>query len=274
MIEDPHRAALSRWTASGVEINGGAPKKQHTPEPTNAPRRWVSRSPKSRRSPRRHRSLRARRSGRGVVLRFAAATRAGDARNDPAWRDGSRSALATCRVEVSDPSRASSPTERQSAIGLRICAKAGQSARTLDEVKQVVAQVRKRVARRAWNQAGSTAVLSTAHSLLSGSLFAVCCSRSAAVVVLRDVSRRRVACAISDPRWHVHSAAADGRSLNVISLEGSHSRSEWDDAAVVGPKHRAPARRSVPRGRRAQGTRQVGGALFASTLTPVAVFCR
>ena len=67
-----------------------------------------------------------------------------------------------------------------------------------------------------------------------------------------------------------------GRSLNVISLAGPGVRRRHGDGRGGRRRreHRAPARgrQDAAARRRCDGTRQVAGALFASTLTTIAVF--
>lgn len=223
---------------------------------------------------------------RRVSLRFAG-------RYDPAalgelvldWRDGRPVRLGdVATVRVQRPEQAFFAYQNGNpAIGLRIRRESGANVlAVLGEVKLAIDEVREReLAPRglAIEQSFDASVfINRAIGLLSGSLLA---GVVLAVACLWWFLRDRRATLLIASTIPVSLLATfvvlelAGRSLNVISLAGlAFAVGMVMDAAVVVAENIVRLRESgQPLARAAlQGTRQVGGALLASTLTTVAVF--
>lgn len=223
---------------------------------------------------------------REYVLRFAGRY-SPDAMGDLilAWRDGRPVRLGdVARVEVKRPEqRFFAYQNGNPAIGLRILRESGANVlATLDEVKRVVEDVRATELaplgldiRQSFD---ASVFINRAVSLLSGNLLAgVLLAVGCLWWFLRDVrATALIACAIPISLLATFIVLQlTGRSLNVISLAGlAFAVGMVMDAAVVVAENIVRLREEgMPAGKAAlEGTRQVGGALFASTLTTVAVF--
>jgi len=202
-----------------------------------------------------------------------------------AWRDGRPIRLGdVAEVEVKRPEqRFFAYQNGNPAIGLRIVRESGANVLdTLDEVKQVVAQVRESELlpqgldiKQSFD---ASVFINRAIGLLSGSLFAgVLLAVGCLWWFLRDArATALIACAIPISLLATFIVLQlTGRSLNVISLAGlAFAVGMVMDAAVVVAENIVRLREEGVPARQAavDGTRQVGGALFASTLTTVAVF--
>ncbi len=202
-----------------------------------------------------------------------------------AWRDGRPVRLAdVATVEVKRPEQRQFAYQNGNpAIGLRILRESGANVLdTLDEVKRVVADVReKELKPRGLDIAQSfdaSVFINRAIGLLSGSLGAgVLLAVGCLWWFLRDVrATLLIACAIPISLLATFIVLKlGGRSLNVISLAGlAFAVGMVMDAAVVVAENIVRLREEgMPAARAAlEGTRQVGGALVASTITTVAVF--
>ncbi|MBF6025422.1 efflux RND transporter permease subunit [Lysobacter niastensis] len=202
-----------------------------------------------------------------------------------AWRDGRPVRLGdVATVEVKRPEqRFFAYQNGNPAIGLRILRESGANVLdTLEEVKQVVADVREKELRpRGLDIAQSfdaSVFINRAIGLLSGSLFAgVLLAVGCLWWFLRDVrATALIACAIPISLLATFIVLQlTGRSLNVISLAGlAFAVGMVMDAAVVVAENIVRLREEgMPAHQAAlEGTRQVGGALVASTITTVAVF--
>ena len=202
-----------------------------------------------------------------------------------AWRDGRPVRLAdVATVEVKRPEqRFFAYQNGNPAIGLRILRESGANVLdTLDEVKRVVADVREQEL----NPMGldiaqsfdASVFINRALGLLSGSLtVGVLLAVGCLWWFLRDMrATALIACAIPISLLATFIVLQlTGRSLNVISLAGlAFAVGMVMDAAVVVAENIVRLReQGLPAARAAlEGTRQVGGALVASTLTTVAVF--
>ena len=202
-----------------------------------------------------------------------------------AWRDGRPVHLAdVATVEVKRPEqRFFAYQNGNPAIGLRILRESGANVLdTLDEVKRVVADVREQEL----NPMGldiaqsfdASVFINRALGLLSGSLtVGVLLAVGCLWWFLRDMrATALIACAIPISLLATFIVLQlTGRSLNVISLAGlAFAVGMVMDAAVVVAENIVRLReQGLPAARAAlEGTRQVGGALVASTLTTVAVF--
>ncbi len=201
------------------------------------------------------------------------------------WRDGRPIRLGdVADVEVKRPEqRFFAYQNGNPAIGLRILRESGANVLdTLDEVKRVVAEVRESELRpKGLDIAQSfdaSVFINRAIGLLSGSLFAgVLLAVGCLWWFLRDArATALIACAIPISLLATFIVLQlTGRSLNVISLAGlAFAVGMVMDAAVVVAENIVRLREAGVPARQAalDGTRQVGGALFASTLTTVAVF--
>jgi len=223
---------------------------------------------------------------REYVLRFAGRY-SPDAMSELilAWRDGRPVRLGdVAQVEVKRPEqRFFAYQNGNPAIGLRILRESGANVLdTLDEVKKVVAQVRaSELQPHGLDIAQSfdaSVFINRAIGLLSGSLFAgVLLAVGCLWWFLRDVrATALIACAIPISLLATFIVLQlTGRSLNVISLAGlAFAVGMVMDAAVVVAENIVRLREQGLPARQAalEGTRQVGGALIASTLTTVAVF--
>ncbi|HEY0503376.1 MAG TPA: efflux RND transporter permease subunit [Lysobacter sp.] len=201
------------------------------------------------------------------------------------WRDGRPVRLAdVAQVEVKRPEqRFFAYQNGNPAIGLRILRENGANVLdTLDEVKKVVAEVREGELlpqgldiKQSFD---ASVFIKRAIGLLSGSLFAgVLLAVGCLWWFLRDVrATALIACAIPISLLATFIVLQlTGRSLNVISLAGlAFAVGMVMDAAVVVAENIVRLREEGMPARQAalEGTRQVGGALVASTLTTVAVF--
>ncbi|MBC7988083.1 MAG: efflux RND transporter permease subunit [Luteimonas sp.] len=201
------------------------------------------------------------------------------------WRDGRPIRLGdVAEVEVKRPEqRFFAYQNGNPAIGLRILRESGANVLdTLDEVKKVVAEVREKELRPQGldikQSFDASVFINRAIGLLSGSLFAgVLLAIGCLWWFLRDVrATALIACAIPISLLATFIVLQlTGRSLNVISLAGlAFAVGMVMDAAVVVAENIVRLREEgVPALQAAlEGTRQVGGALIASTLTTVAVF--
>lgn len=202
-----------------------------------------------------------------------------------AWRDGRPVRLGdVANVEVKRPEqRFFAYQNGNPAIGLRILRESGANVLdTLDRVKAVVEEVRaKELAplgldiRQSFD---ASVFINRAIGLLSGSLGAgVLLAVGCLWWFLRDVrATALIACAIPISLLATFIVLKlTGRSLNVISLAGlAFAVGMVMDAAVVVAENIVRLREEgVPAKQAAlEGTRQVGGALVASTLTTIAVF--
>lgn len=202
-----------------------------------------------------------------------------------AWRDGRPVRLAdVATVEVRRPQqRFFAYQNGNPAIGLRILRTHDANVlATLDEVKRVVADVREQDLRPLGldiaQSFDASVFIHRAIGLLSGSLLAgVLLAVGCLWWFLRDLrATALIACAIPICLLATFIVLQlTGRSLNVISLAGlAFAVGMVMDAAVVVAENIVRLREAgMPAARAAlEGTRQVGGALFASTLTTVAVF--
>ncbi|MDH5829414.1 efflux RND transporter permease subunit [Luteimonas sp. M1R5S18] len=202
-----------------------------------------------------------------------------------AWREGRPVRLAdVATVEVRRPQqRFFAYQNGNPAIGLRILRTHDANVlATLDEVKRVVADVREQDLRPLGldiaQSFDASVFIHRAIGLLSGSLLAgVLLAVGCLWWFLRDLrATALIACAIPICLLATFIVLQlTGRSLNVISLAGlAFAVGMVMDAAVVVAENIVRLRETgMPAARAAlEGTRQVGGALFASTLTTVAVF--
>jgi multidrug efflux pump subunit AcrB len=202
-----------------------------------------------------------------------------------AWRDGRPVRLGdVATVEVKRPEqRFFAYQNGNPAIGLRILRENGANVLdTLAEVKAVVAQLREEeLLPQGLDIAQSfdaSVFIHRAIGLLSGSLLAgVLLAVGCLWWFLRDVrATALIACAIPVSLLSTFIVLQlTGRSLNVISLAGlAFAVGMVMDAAVVVAENIVRLRESGMPVRQAalEGSRQVGGALLASTLTTVAVF--
>ncbi|MCW5580221.1 MAG: efflux RND transporter permease subunit [Luteimonas sp.] len=202
-----------------------------------------------------------------------------------AWRDGRPVRLAdVATVEVKRPEqRFFAYQNGNPAIGLRVLRTHDANVlATLDEVKRVVAELREQELQPLGldiaQSFDASVFINRAIGLLSGSLFAgVLLAVGCLWWFLRDVrATLLIACAIPISLLATFIVLRlTGRSLNVISLAGlAFAVGMVMDAAVVVAENIVRLRESgLPAARAAlEGTRQVGGALVASTLTTVAVF--
>ena len=223
---------------------------------------------------------------RQYVLRFAGRytpERLGDL--ILAWREGRPIRLRdVATVEVKRPvQRFFAYQNGNPAIGLRILRAEGANVLdTLDEVKRVVDEVRRsELQPRGLDIAQSfdaSVFIMRAIGLLSGSLLAgVALAVGCLWWFLRDArATALIACAIPISLLGTFIVLQlTGRSLNVISLAGlAFAVGMVMDAAVVVAENIVRLRESGMSAAEAalRGTREVGGALLASTLTTVAVF--
>ncbi|MCF7220617.1 efflux RND transporter permease subunit [Marilutibacter chinensis] len=202
-----------------------------------------------------------------------------------AWRDGRPVRLADiARIDVRPPPRgAVSYQNGNPAIGLRILRANGANVlATLDEVVRTVDALRETELRPHGidiaQSFDSGIFIRRAIRLLSGSLVAgLILAVGCLWWFLRDArATALIACAIPISILATFIVLKlTGRSLNVISLAGlAFAVGMVMDAAVVVAENIVRLRESgMPALQAAlQGTRQVGGALLASTLTTVAVF--
>jgi multidrug efflux pump subunit AcrB len=201
------------------------------------------------------------------------------------WRDGRPIRLGdVATVEVKRPEqRFYTYQNGNPAIGLRILRESGANVLdTLDEVKKVVAEVRETELKPQGLEIAqsfdASVFINRAIGLLSGSLFAgVALAVGCLWWFLRDVrATALIACAIPISLFATFIVLKlTGRSLNVISLAGlAFAVGMVMDAAVVVAENIVRLRESGLSATQAafEGTRQVGGALVASTLTTIAVF--
>ena len=202
-----------------------------------------------------------------------------------AWRDGRPVRLADiATIEIGRPEqRFFSYQNGNPAIGLRIMRESGANVlATLDEVKRVVDELRERelapLGLAIEQSYDSSVFIHRAIGLLSGSLFAgVLLAVGCLWWFLRD-ARATVLIATAIPISLLATfilLELTGRSLNVISLAGlAFAVGMVMDAAVVVAENIVRLRENgMPTAKAAlAGTRQVSGALLASTLTTVAVF--
>jgi len=202
-----------------------------------------------------------------------------------AWRDGRPVRLGdVATVEVKRPEqRFFAYQNGNPAIGLRILRESGANVLdTLDRVKAVVAEIReKELAPQGLDIRQSfdaSVFINRAIGLLSGSLGAgVLLAVGCLWWFLRDVrATALIACAIPISLLATFIVLQlTGRSLNVISLAGlAFAVGMVMDAAVVVAENIVRLREEGASATQAalEGTRQVGGALVASTLTTIAVF--
>lgn len=202
-----------------------------------------------------------------------------------AWRDGRPVRMAdVATVEVERPEqRFFAYQNGNPAIGLRILRTHDANVlATLDEVKRVVADLREQELQPLGldiaQSFDASVFINRAIGLLSGSLFAgVLLAVGCLWWFLRDArATLLIACAIPISLLATFIVLQlTGRSLNVISLAGlAFAVGMVMDAAVVVAENIVRLREAgLPATRAAlEGTRQVGGALVASTLTTVAVF--
>ncbi|WP_461058562.1 efflux RND transporter permease subunit [Silanimonas algicola] len=201
------------------------------------------------------------------------------------WREGRPVRLAdVANVRVQRPEqRFFSYQNGNPAIGLRIRRESGANVLgTLTEVKRVVAELRERelapLGLGIEQSFDASLFINRAIGLLSGSLGAgVLLAVGCLWWFLRDL-RATVLIATAIPISLLATFIVlqlTGRSLNVISLAGlAFAVGMVMDAAVVVAENivRLRGEGLPPLQAALQGTRQVGGALFASTLTTVAVF--
>ncbi|KFL37158.1 efflux RND transporter permease subunit [Arenimonas donghaensis] len=202
-----------------------------------------------------------------------------------AWRDGRPVRLAdVATVGVKPPEQVFfSYQNGNPAIGLRIRRESGANVlAVLEEVKRAVADVREQeLAPRglAIEQSFDASVfINRAIGLLSGSLLAGVALAVACLWWFLRNARATLLVASAIPISLLATFIVlqlTGRSLNVISLAGlAFAVGMVMDAAVVVAENIVRLREAGRPARQAalEGTRQVGGALFASTLTTVAVF--
>jgi multidrug efflux pump subunit AcrB len=201
------------------------------------------------------------------------------------WRDGQPVRLAdVATVRVQRPEqRFFAYQNGNPAIGLRIRRESGANVLgTLNEVKRVIAELRERELKPLGlgieQSFDASLFINRAIGLLSGSLGAgVLLAVGCLWWFLRDV-RATVLIATAIPISLLATFIVlqlTGRSLNVISLAGlAFAVGMVMDAAVVVAENivRLRGEGLPPLQAALQGARQVGGALFASTLTTVAVF--
>lgn len=202
-----------------------------------------------------------------------------------AWRDGRPVRLGdVATIEVKPPEKRFFAYQNGNpAIGLRIDRESGANVlATLTEVKRVVAELRDGVLREHGlgieQSFDSSLFINRAIGLLSGNLFAgVLLAVGCLWWFLRD-RRATLLIASAIPISLLATFIVlelNGRSLNVISLAGlAFAVGMVMDAAVVVAENIVRLRESgkVPYEAASLGTRQVGGALLASTLTTIAVF--
>jgi multidrug efflux pump subunit AcrB len=202
-----------------------------------------------------------------------------------AWRDGRPVRLGdVATVEVKRPEKQFFAYQNGNpAIGLRIDRESGANVlATLNEVKRVVAELREGVLKE--NGLGieqsfdSSLFINRAISLLSGNLLAgILLAVGCLWWFLRD-RRATLLIASAIPISLLATFIVldlNGRSLNVISLAGlAFAVGMVMDAAVVVAENIVRLRESgkMPFEAASLGTRQVAGALLASTLTTIAVF--
>ena len=202
-----------------------------------------------------------------------------------AWRDGRPVRLAdVATVAVERPvQRFFAYQNGNPAIGLRILRENGANVlSTLTELKRVVAEVREDellpLGLDIAQSFDAAVFIERAIGLLSGSLFAgVLLAVGCLWWFLRDArATALIACAIPVSLLATFIVLQlTGRSLNVISLAGlAFAVGMVMDAAVVVAENILRLRQQGMPAQRAalEGTRQVSGALLASTLTTVAVF--
>lgn len=202
-----------------------------------------------------------------------------------AWRNGAPIRLAdVATVEIKRAEqRFFSYQNGNPSIGLRVLRSNGANVLdTLDEVKRVVEEIREQELRPLGldiaQSFDASVFINRAIGLLSGSLFAgVLLAVGCLWWFLRDVrATMLIACAIPISLLATFIVLQlTGRSLNVISLAGlAFAVGMVMDAAVVVAENIVRLReQGMPAARAAlEGTRQVGGALLASTLTTIAVF--
>ncbi|MDH7452559.1 efflux RND transporter permease subunit [Luteimonas composti] len=202
-----------------------------------------------------------------------------------AWRDGRPVRLAdVATVEIRRPEqRFFSYQNGNPAIGLRILRTHDANVlATLGEVKRVVEQLREDELQPLGldiaQSFDASVFINRALGLLGGSLtLGVLLAVGCLWWFLRDVrATALIACAIPISLLATFIVLQlTGRSLNVISLAGlAFAVGMVMDAAVVVAENILRLREGgMPAARAAlEGTRQVGGALVASTLTTVAVF--
>lgn len=202
-----------------------------------------------------------------------------------AWRDGRPVYLAdvaSISVEHPEP-RFFTFQNGNPALGLRIQRENGANVlATIEAVKRAVAELRERellpLGLDMAQSFDAALFIHRAIGLLSGSLFAgVLLAVGCLWWFLRDArATLLIACAIPISLLATFVVLQlSGRSLNVISLAGlAFAVGMVMDAAVVVAENIVRLReRGVAASQAAlEGTRQVSGALFASTLTTVAVF--
>ncbi|NZA25695.1 efflux RND transporter permease subunit [Luteimonas sp. SJ-92] len=202
-----------------------------------------------------------------------------------AWRDGRPVRLGdVATIEVRRPEqRFYAYQNGNPAIGLRILRANGANVlATLDEVRRVADELRESelhpLGLDIAQSFDASVFIRRAIGLLSGSLLAgVALAVGCLWWFLRDArATALIACAIPVSLLSTFIVLQlTGRSLNVISLAGlAFAVGMVMDAAVVVAENIVRLReRGVPARQAAlDGTRQVGGALVASTLTTVAVF--
>lgn len=202
-----------------------------------------------------------------------------------AWRDGRPVRLGdVATVEVKRPEqRFFAYQNGNPAIGLRILRESGANVLdTLDQVKAVVEDIREKELKPQGldirQSFDASVFINRAIGLLSGSLGAgVLLAVGCLWWFLRDVrATALIACAIPISLLATFIVLQlTGRSLNVISLAGlAFAVGMVMDAAVVVAENIVRLREEgMPSTQAAlEGSRQVGGALVASTLTTIAVF--
>jgi len=202
-----------------------------------------------------------------------------------AWRDGRPVRLGdVATVEVKRPEqRFFAYQNGNPAIGLRILRESGANVLdTLDRVKAVVEDIRVKELKPQGldirQSFDASVFINRAIGLLSGSLGAgVLLAVGCLWWFLRDVrATALIACAIPISLLATFIVLQlTGRSLNVISLAGlAFAVGMVMDAAVVVAENIVRLREEGMSATQAalEGSRQVGGALVASTLTTIAVF--
>ena len=202
-----------------------------------------------------------------------------------AWRDGRPVRLGdVATVEVKRPEqRFFAYQNGNPAIGLRILRESGANVLdTLDRVKAVVEEIREKELKPQGldirQSFDASVFINRAIGLLSGSLgVGVLLAVGCLWWFLRDVrATALIACAIPISLLATFIVLQlTGRSLNVISLAGlAFAVGMVMDAAVVVAENIVRLREEGMSATQAalEGTRQVGGALVASTLTTIAVF--
>ena len=202
-----------------------------------------------------------------------------------AWRDGRPVRLSdVATVEVRRPEKQFFAYQNGNpAIGLRIDRESGANVlATLTEVKAVIAELREGVLKEHGlgieQSFDSSLFINRAINLLSGNLFAgVLLAVGCLWWFLRD-RRATLLIASAIPISLLATFIVldlSGRSLNVISLAGlAFAVGMVMDAAVVVAENIVRLREAgkVPDEAASSGTKQVAGALIASTLTTIAVF--